>query len=100
MTFPGVRGVAVVGYRDGSGMDEEVRAFIEVSADALENFDYGALIRHCSKNLAYFMVPRFINLVAELPRTSLGKIEKEKLKQIPLSPSAFDLKTSGMMVER
>lgn len=100
LTYPGISGVAVIGYGQAADMDEEVRAFIEVSSDAREKFDYGNLLRHCSQNLAYFMIPRFIDLVAELPRTSLGKIEKQRLKEIPLTRTTFDVKTSGIMVER
>ncbi len=100
ITFPGISGVAVVGHRPAPDAEEEVRAFIEVRGDAREKFEYQALIRHCAKNLAYFMIPRFIDLLAALPRTSLGKIEKQKLKEIPLSETTFDVKTAEVKVER
>jgi crotonobetaine/carnitine-CoA ligase len=34
------------------------------------------LIQHCSEQLAYFAVPRYLEFVDELPITSNGKIEK------------------------
>ena len=39
-----------------------------------------ALIAHCAGNLAYFMVPRFVEFVPEFPRTLTAKIEKHRLR--------------------
>jgi crotonobetaine/carnitine-CoA ligase len=40
-----------------------------------------ALVEHCRDNMAYFMVPRFVEIVSELPKTMTEKIEKYKLRQ-------------------
>lgn len=101
MGFPGVTTAAVVGHRPAPDAEEEVRAFIEIGDRAgRDGFDYAGLIEHCARHLAYFMVPRFIDLVSELPRTSLGKIQKNQLQALPLSASTFDLRTSGITVAR
>ena len=61
-----------------------------------------ALVEHCSENMAYFMVPRFIEFLAELPKTMTEKVEKYKLKadaEKRLS-SVWDREKAGIMVKR
>ncbi|HEU5349445.1 MAG TPA: AMP-binding protein, partial [Ktedonobacterales bacterium] len=96
--FPGVQDVAVVGYRHPSGSDEEVRAFIVSKREAA--VDPTALIQHCSAHLAYFMVPRYLDFRSELPRNAVGKVEKVKLRGIPLDEATFDLKKTTIVLER
>jgi crotonobetaine/carnitine-CoA ligase len=99
--YPGVTAAAVVGYRPAAGAEEEVRAFLELEQPiAPEQFDFAAVIAHCGRHLAYFMVPRFIELVPALPRTALGKIEKHPLKKLPLGAGAFDARAAGVAVPR
>ena len=101
MSFHGVSAAAVVGYRSAPDAEEEVRAFIELEQPVLpEHFDFAALIQHCGRNLAYFMVPRFIDLVHELPRTALGKIQKQALKETPATPATYDAKAAAIEVDR
>lgn len=101
MLYPGVTAAAVVGYRPAAGAEEEVRAFLELDQPvAPEQFDFAAVIAHCGRHLAYFMVPRFIELVPALPRTALGKIEKHPLKKLPLGAAAFDARAAGVHVPR
>ena len=97
--FPGISGAAVVGYREGPGGEEEVRAFLELSP-GVPPLNYAALVGHCAKHLAYFMVPRYFDTGLQLPRTALGKIEKHKLKSYPLTEKTFDVKAAGIRVER
>lgn len=96
--FAGVQEVAVVGYRHPSGSDEEVRAFIVPQAG--KSIDPLALIAHCADHLAYFMVPRYLDFRAELPRNMIGKVEKTKLRAIPLDEQTVDIKTTGIALER
>lgn len=101
MTCPGVVAAAVVGYRPSPSAEEEVRAFIELDPSvARESFDCAALVRHCDRNLAYFMVPRFVDIVDVLPRTSLGKIQKQALKGAPATPATYDAKAAAVEVVR
>lgn len=97
--YPGVAGAAVVGYRPPEGGDEEVRAFLELMP-GVPPLDWAALVRHCNRHLAYFMVPRYFDVGIILPRTALGKIEKHKLKTYPLADTTFDVKASGILIER
>jgi len=39
------------------------------------------IIQFCSDNMAYFMVPRFVEFIDALPKTASEKIEKYKLRR-------------------
>ena len=47
-----------------------------------EEMLYEEIIDFCNRNMAYFMVPRFIEFVDALPKTPSQKIEKYKLKEL------------------
>lgn len=59
--------------------DEEVLAFVVfqpgLSADPEELYGW------CAERLADFKVPRFVQVVQDLPKTATGKVEKAKLKE-------------------
>jgi carnitine-CoA ligase len=46
--------------------------------------------KHCTRALAKHMVPRYVDFVADLPRTPTEKIEKQVLRSAGVSPSAHD----------
>lgn len=100
MSFPGIAAAAVVGHRSGPQAEEEVRAFVELADPAGEQLDTAALVRHCARHLAYFMVPRYLDVIPALPRTAVGKIRKQELKDMPLRPETGDVKAAGIEVPR
>jgi crotonobetaine/carnitine-CoA ligase len=62
----------------------------------------GEIIAHCQKNMAYFMVPRFIQFRRELPMTQNGKVEKYKLQQDARDSLAsfWDRERAGIQLTR
>ena len=72
----GVKEVAVVGLPDVV-RGEMVAAFIIPGSSELTDDD---VLAFCKNNLASYKIPRRIDLVEELPRTSTGKIEKKALR--------------------
>jgi carnitine-CoA ligase len=73
---PTVAEAAVVGVPSELS-EEEVKAF--VVADAGATLDVPALKAHAAEQLARFKVPRFWEVVAELPHTPTGRIAKHHL---------------------
>jgi long-chain acyl-CoA synthetase len=77
-SFPGVAEAAVVGAPDRE-WGEAVVAFLvlregrDVSSETLEAF--------CRERLARFKVPARMEVVASLPLTSLGKVDKAGLRR-------------------
>jgi long-chain acyl-CoA synthetase len=77
LAVPTVTEVAVVGVPD-SYRGEIVRAFVVTKAGS--DIDKASLLKHCSENLVRYKVPASIDIVASLPKTSVGKIDKIALK--------------------
>ncbi len=75
---PAVEDVAVFPVRSEMSEDEVMATVTLRESATLEPLE---LMRFCEDNMAYFMVPRFIEIVPELPRTMTQKIEKYKLRQ-------------------
>jgi fatty-acyl-CoA synthase len=72
---PAVADVAVIGVPD-ERWGEVCVAFVVLDAPVSEE----DLRRHCFDRLARFKVPKAFHIVDELPRNSMGKIQKSELK--------------------
>ena len=75
---PAVASVAVVAKPDEK-WGETPCAFVELKAGAQASAE--ELVQWCKQNLASYKVPRTI-VFAEIPKTSTGKIQKFKLREI------------------
>lgn len=98
-THPAVQDVAVYPLR--SELSEDEVAATLVLRPGVE-WSPEALIEHCNKNLAYFMVPRYIDIIDQMPMTLSQKIEKYKLKQRAEQNRSdiWDRELAGVRVER
>jgi len=98
-THPAVSHAAVVPVVTDTN-DEEVGAVVvRREGSALSERE---LIEHCQRNMAYFMVPRYIQFREELPTTVNQKVEKFRLRQElerELS-SAWDREAAGVQLQR
>ena len=59
-----------------------------------------ALLRHCVDEMPYFMVPRFIEFRADLPRTPTQKVRKVVLREDGITPATWDREAAGFKVTR
>jgi acyl-coenzyme A synthetase/AMP-(fatty) acid ligase len=71
---PAVSEAAVVGRRLASG-DEEVVAFVVVR----QPVEPGEIIAHCRTLLTAYKTPRDVRFVAEMPKSTIGKVDKRAL---------------------
>ena len=75
----GVREVAVVAKPDPN-YSEVVAAFV-VTGGGEDPALRERIVAHCTKSLAKFKVPREVIFIDELPRISIGKVAKVKLRE-------------------
>ena len=94
---PAVAEAAVVGTQNELGHDELV-AHLVLKPDAVID-DPTAFFIFCNREMPYFMVPRFLVLQRELPKTATQRIEKYKLQQ-SLPHGAIDRKQLGIELKR
>ena len=77
---PAVAEAAVVGMPDAY-RGEQLRALVVlrpgIAAEA------GALTVHLQERLARYKVPQSIDIVASLPKTVIGKVDKQRIRAMP-----------------
>jgi carnitine-CoA ligase len=86
LSHPDVAAVAVYPVRSELGEDEVMAAVI---VHAERTADPQSLAKHCETRLPYFAIPRYIDLVADLPRTENGKVQKYKLRERGVTASTW-----------
>jgi long-chain acyl-CoA synthetase len=76
---PAVLEAAVVGVPD-TMMGEEVCAYVVKRPGAAVSAE--EIVRHCQSALAKYKTPRYVEIVDQLPKTTLGKIQKKELRKL------------------
>jgi long-chain acyl-CoA synthetase len=76
-SHPAVEDVAAFGVPHPD-MGEELRALVVVSDPRVQP---AHLLAHCRSQLAGFKCPRSVQIVDQLPRTAMGKLDKRVLRE-------------------
>jgi crotonobetaine/carnitine-CoA ligase len=71
---------------------------VMVAVVAGDGFDPADLIEFLAPRLPRFMVPRYVAVVDELPRTSTEKIQKEALRAAGVTETTWDREAAGVEV--
>ncbi len=58
------------------------------------------LCRFVNETAPYFFVPRYIELMSELPSTPTGRVQKYKLRERGVTPETWDARQAGFVVKR
>jgi crotonobetaine/carnitine-CoA ligase len=58
------------------------------------------IIGHCEKRIAYFAIPRYIDIVESLPLTQNGKVRKPVLRERGVTPRTWDREAAGYTLSR
>lgn len=82
LSHPGVREAAVLAIPD-EVVGNRLRAV--VSLHVPDSHKPVELQQHCATKVPKYMIPEFIDLCGELPKTSTGKIDRVKLKEEALA---------------
>ncbi|GAA4282728.1 ATP-dependent acyl-CoA ligase [Brevibacterium daeguense] len=94
---PQVLESAVVGV-DSELSEQEIKAFIVLREG--QSLDPIELIRFLVPRMPYFTVPRYIEIVDELPKTPTHKVQKVELRARGVGGSTWDLNETGFRVKR
>jgi crotonobetaine/carnitine-CoA ligase len=97
--FDPVEECAAVGIRvEGAGGEDEIKACIVARQGA--TIDPVALLDFCVARMPRYAVPRFIEILAELPKTASGKVQRQLLRNRGVSDTTFDRDTIGYAIPR
>lgn len=96
---PAVHEAAAVPVPSELGEDEVMAWLVPVSGAEI---DHAEVIEFCREHMAYYMVPRYLGCLEELPKTPSQKIEKYKLTVAARERLAqlWDREAAGVRVRR
>jgi crotonobetaine/carnitine-CoA ligase len=92
-----VAAAAVVPVPSELGEDEVLACVVPREGATLDPLE---LIRFCEPRLPHFAVPRYVDVLSELPLTANGKVEKHRLRERGVTPSTWDRERAGHSVSR
>jgi crotonobetaine/carnitine-CoA ligase len=95
--FPQVDEVVVVGVANEVA-EQDVLAVIKPKAG--DPFDPAKLIEFLSPLLAYFMIPRYVRLVNEIPKTETNKSRKVVFRDEGVTADTWDREKAGIRLRR
>ncbi|HEY2052886.1 MAG TPA: ATP-dependent acyl-CoA ligase [Solirubrobacterales bacterium] len=91
---PDVAESAAYGVPSDLGEDE-----VMVTVIAAEGFDPGALVAFCEERMARFMVPRYVRVAPELPKTATQRVQKFELRKLGIE-GAWDRLDAAEEIKR
>lgn len=94
-SHPAVSECAAVGIP--SDLGEEEVMLVAVASGALTAEE---LFAFCREHLAYFMVPRYIELTDALPKTPSLRVQKFLLREQGVGPRTWDCEQAGIRIRR
>jgi crotonobetaine/carnitine-CoA ligase len=102
LTHPLVTDVAAVAVKNPdlheSAGDEEVKVVVVLEEGA--TLDPAELVDYLAGRMPAYWVPRFVEYVAELPRTESHKLKKNELREAGITPETWDRERAGIKLKR
>lgn len=96
-THPAVDAAAVVAVPSSLGEDDVLACIVPRDGVTVDPVD---LIRFCEPRLAYFAIPRYVDVLDQLPLTENGKVRKALLRERGLTATTWDRETAGVKLRR
>lgn len=97
--FPGVRECAAVAVPAAHGRHED-EIYLAVVMREGADLDPVALVRHGAERLAYFAVPRYVEVWNDLPKTPTGKVRKVDVRAHGVTDRTWDRVAAGIEFTR
>ena len=97
MAHPGVREAAVIGVPSEYSEDEVMAVIAPVPGATI---DHVHLTEFLTARLPYFMVPRYIRIMDQLPKTPTAKVMKAELRTEGITADSWDREASGFKLRK
>lgn len=94
---PKVREAAVVAV-PSEVAEDEVLAVVSLAAG--ESLDPADLLAFLQPRMAHFMIPRFVRIIEDLPKTPTLKVQKHLLRAEGVTADTWDREAAGIRVRR
>lgn len=94
---PAVREAAAVAVPSEFSEDD---ILVAVSLTEGERLDPADLLAFLIPRMAHFMVPRYVRIIDELPKTPTRKVEKYLIRQAGITGDTWDRERAGISVRR
>jgi crotonobetaine/carnitine-CoA ligase len=96
---PAVHEAAAVPVASELGEDD-LMVYLVVAEGA--TVSYADVIAFCDEHMPYYMVPRYLDVIGELPKTPSEKVEKYKLKTLAADRlgDLWDREAAGIVIRR
>ncbi|MFO0997067.1 MAG: AMP-binding protein [Alphaproteobacteria bacterium] len=97
LAYDAVEAAAAVAAASEHGEDE---VLVAIQPKPGATIDPAALLRFLIPRMPHFMVPRYVRVMAALPRTETGKAQKSALRADGVTPDTWDREKAGIVVKR
>jgi crotonobetaine/carnitine-CoA ligase len=97
LAHPAIREAAAVAVPSEIAEDE---VLVAVSLGEGCTLDPAALIEFLRPRLAHFMIPRYVRIVDDLPKTPTQKVQKHRVRSEGVTPDTWDRVAAGVVVKR
>jgi crotonobetaine/carnitine-CoA ligase len=68
--------------------EDDVMIWVKAAPGA--TLDPKGIMQHCADNMAYFMVPRYVDIVDDIPRTGTLRVQKAEMKKQGVTDRTWD----------
>jgi crotonobetaine/carnitine-CoA ligase len=97
MRHPAVLEAAAVGIPSELGEDD---ILVVITLRPAATVDFPDLLDFCSEHMPYFCVPRYLEVLDEIPKNVIGRVRKDVLRSRGLGASAWDREAHGYVLSR
>ena len=94
---PAVREAAVVGVPSEFGEDDVMAVVAPVAGKSV---DPAELLQFLVPRMAHFMIPRYVRVMPELPKTPTQKVQKNLLREAGVTADTWDREAAGIRIRR
>ena len=96
-SHPSVQECAAVAVPSELGEDEVLVAIV---AQPGQQIDPKALVEYLVPRMAHFMIPRYIRVIPELPKTPTQKVQKHLIRSDGVTADTWDRERAGIVIRR